>query len=260
MTNSTINSITEDYCNFLKEYIKRKNCPHKKEAVSLIPQLEEIETIDALKVLLEGTNELRNPTFFGSNVVHLSKKISMSSIRGVKSPGVLNPPPVDPDEYLTRLSLCKRKVDQLMVANRSISDIHDWLKSIKTTAATAPIINILDKVLSNPHCLLYDKTCSLLKTLEDKTKVLQIIDHLPQQPKIDRPAHPLQGTFDSVVPLDEQHQACLDLLRNNTKSVKESSEIGILANCFLQTTLILYQSIYTPKPVAMEKPYSCAIC
>ena len=79
------------------------------------------------------------------------------------------------------------------------------------------------------------------KTLQD------VINHLEAQPpKTIREGRPRAGSFDAMTAVDAQHQAGIDLLRNNSATYSGTCKESEIANHLLQNLLILYQAVYTP--------------
>ncbi len=258
MTKNAYKNIIEDCRDFLDRYGKSQPCPHKREALLLKSQLKRIHSITEFKKTLDAAKPFIISTFFNVSegghsenpvFVYTTKTATtisqgvrhhVSAFFSVTKPSVDTPH----DTYINRLANYQTRVAALIQAEASRATICARLKSFQAAPETQELISLLEEILSNPSCLLYEKTLTLLSLLKETMQLQKLVEHLQKQAPVARPDIPRAGSFDAALPLNHQHERCLDLLRNNTKSVVDGEGEGQHANCVLQTALILYESLH----------------
>lgn len=226
-----IRTIRDEYLAWLKEYIKTKGVAHKQPAIMLILQLKELKSIDELQAVLSKVSLAHSPAFF------------------------TDPAAASPDCFIRKFQSILATVGELRTGADNADKNCVFIELISTKMEqTKSLIYLLKRILLDPRSYLYPHILGLLSLLQNDSKEPQndpkelqaMVNHLEQQPQKLRPQKPRPGSFDEVFPLDAQHQAGLDLLRNNAATYSDKSPESRRANHLLQTLLVLYQTIYTP--------------
>lgn len=232
-----IKSIIDEYRVWLISYLKEEKVSYKELASKLIQQLEKPLSIEQLKSILQNVADehevsLKTP----------SKRTSWFSIFRRSSE-----PAPDSDGFTLKLRSTLEEANKLAKAATGIDNISALIKTISAPCKpTKALISLLEKVVLTPYSYLYREIQGLLILLTEE-KLQNLIAHLHQQPQRSPILRPRSGSFDALVPLNEEHRSVLALLRNNsaTHGIR-SSEGSDLANIFLQKLLILYQATYSP--------------
>ena len=219
-----INTIIEEYSKWLSRYIESENCLHKSQATLLATQLKSVQTMDSFFEVLSKAQEPQphNPT-------NLAFFMATS------------------DPFVIKLNATIQRLLQLQqIDTKTICLSFDKITTDKQTEA---LIGLLKVVLNDPRALLHRKADSLLLMIQDINVLQDIVKHLAQQDQKPRPSIPREGSFETVKPLNAQHDACLGLLRNNSGSFSDKNPNSGAANHLLQALLIIYQEINSVDPI-----------
>ncbi|QDP73189.1 hypothetical protein FOG18_11770 [Legionella israelensis] len=215
-----MSSIINEYIGWLREY-KSRGGYYSKLAKKLINDLKEIHVIADLEATLSGIPRPSFPmTLFGKNEFFLKlddwqEEIINRQEAYIKALGTIN------------------EVE-------SSSDIHKLITFIRNT-------------LNGDDCLLHIRGLSLFKILEDAEQLKETLEYLASLPEVDPPDDPRQNTFDAIVPDDEEHAACLRLLRNNSADFHSNYPANRHANSLLQTVLLIYQDTVSSSQLKSAK-------
>jgi hypothetical protein len=169
--------------------------------------------------------------------------------------------PKYPDDlYIRRVGILKEQVLSLYTCQQTI--IISPLEQIVVTDVMKGLISVIKKTLTHPRVFLFADSVNLFRQVSDFDLLKRVITHLERLPIQPPATDPRPGSFDAVKPLDDDHDVCLRLLRNNAL-VYDQFEECVDANIFLQKLLFVYQathteSIETPSRVMREANY-CTI-
>jgi len=221
--------LNDHYIDWLKRYHKQENRePVKKIIGDLIISLPQSQSVEEMLLLL-------TPNLSTNNDVSTPVK---SAVYGPMT------------FYAKLLEWHKQLTDiqnDLVTAKKNLQTIN--IESIN------PLIRLTFEIITTPKLLLHHKMPSVLNILshDELPAILKYIACLEAVPP---PISPQPGSFAAIVPFDQDHKVCLDLLNNVSAQYSgrhPMSELWDTANGLLQNTLLIFQDLHPQKLILEEE-------
>jgi hypothetical protein len=213
-----INTCIDEASTWLRSYLKQNNRRYKVDAQALLDTLASIHTIQDFEVALQK-EAIPDQGFFLHQRMHEDAFISWRK------------------NFIARIN--KMASDRWKVNN-----LLTYL-DIMIPDNIVPLMTLLDKIITDDMYLLHTHMQKLLGFLHSETLFTYMLEYIAIQPHKARPAQPKPGSFDAVIPRNDAHANCLDLLRNVAATVKEKDPDSVNANNFLETLLRVFQDMHT---------------
>lgn len=213
------NFLPHEYTVWLKKYALAHPEDQKIQAItaSLINKLSSAQSLDELNELLESG-------------LHYSKQAEDSPF-DLYRPLTLNQTLFG---WHQRLSELKNNLTQAKI----------FLAESEIATTFPAFGQLLNELITAPKALIHTQVGSVFRVLLHK-RLPELPEYLAQLEKSpEESSVPRHGSFLTIMPINQEHQACLYLLNKLSANFDERNELYQLSNDLLQTMLIIYQDLH----------------